>query len=161
MTGVERFIRWNSISLNWAQLGSAGLECLGRDNQSPPPLPPVKKVGAPILFFAAVLSRYLSSRHRWHARQWEFDGDRERRPVSFSSTLYTQGTTNNVRTVETRTPPMTDIAIGIRLSAPGPIANAGGIAPAIVASDVIKIGRSRMGQASVSAASTPNPFSRI
>ncbi len=38
--------------------------------------------------------------------------------------------------------------MGMRVSAPGPKLRASGIAPATVATEVIKIGRSRTGQAS-------------
>jgi hypothetical protein len=53
--------------------------------------------------------------------------------------------------VESATPPMTAIAIGARTSAPGPSARAGGIAAAIVEIDVIRIGRSLVGHASINA----------
>ena len=45
------------------------------------------------------------------------------------------------------TPPMTVIAIGIRVSAPGPKASAGGIAAPTVEVAVMRIGRKRVGQA--------------
>ena len=62
-----------------------------------------------------------------------------------------QGTTNKVKSVDTATPPMIVIAMGIRVSAPGPRAKAGGIAAATVAIEVIRIGRKRTGQAVISA----------
>ena len=46
---------------------------------------------------------------------------------------------------------MMTVAMGILLSAPGPKESAAGIAPAIVATDVINMGLKRMGQASRSA----------
>jgi hypothetical protein len=72
--------------------------------------------------------------------------------------LYIHGTTISVRSVETITPPIIDTAIGIRLSAPGPSASAAGIAPAIVATEVIRIGRKRTGHASNKASRTETFF---
>ena len=43
---------------------------------------------------------------------------------------------------------MTAMDIGTRTSAPGPSASAGGMAATIVAMEVIRIGRKRIGQAS-------------
>jgi len=53
--------------------------------------------------------------------------------------------------------PITVIAIGMRLSAPGPRASAGGTAAASVASEVIKIGRSLTGPAKRIASRTEKP----
>ena len=52
---------------------------------------------------------------------------------------------------------MTATAIGTLVSAPGPKASAGGTAAAMVAIEVISIGRSLMGQASISASLVDNP----
>ena len=49
-------------------------------------------------------------------------------------------------------------AIGTRVSAPSPRASATGIMPAIIATDVIRIGRSRTGPASRSASRVDFPF---
>ncbi len=49
------------------------------------------------------------------------------------------------------------IDIGIRVSAPGPTANAGGIAAANVANEVIKMGRNRTLAPSMAASSTVKP----
>ena len=57
------------------------------------------------------------------------------------------GTTNRVISVEIVTPPMTVTAMGMRVSAPGPKAKAGGIAAPTVDAAVISIGRRRVGQA--------------
>ena len=46
---------------------------------------------------------------------------------------------------------MTATAIGIRVSAPGPKESAEGTAPAMVATEIINMGRSRMGHASIRA----------
>ena len=51
-----------------------------------------------------------------------------------------------VKSVEMKTPPIMATAMGIRVSAPGPKDSAAGTAPAMVATDVITIGRRRMGQ---------------
>ena len=74
---------------------------------------------------------------------------------------YTHGTTNSVNTVEINTPPMTAIAIGTRVSAPGPKANAGGIDATIVVNDVINIGRKRIGHAVFNASIIDTPSARI
>ena len=60
---------------------------------------------------------------------------------------YAAGTTKSVKSVDTVIPPITAMAIGIRVSAPGPTANAGGMAAAIVETEVMMIGLKRMGQA--------------
>ena len=58
-------------------------------------------------------------------------------------------------------PPTMARAIGRWSSAPGPIARAGGSAPAMVAIEVMRIGRSRTGQACRSASRRDSPRSRI
>ena len=58
-------------------------------------------------------------------------------------------------------PPTIESAIGRCSSAPGPIASAGGRAPAIVAVEVIRIGRSRIGHACSSASWRSVPCARI
>ena len=68
-------------------------------------------------------------------------------PSRWDSRLYAHGTTSRVKKVETMTPPMTVMAMGTRLSAPGPSASAGGMAAASVASEVMRIGRRRIGPA--------------
>ena len=57
-------------------------------------------------------------------------------------------------------PPMMLRAIGARVSAPGPNPKAAGTAPATVAIEVIRIGRSRIGQAVSTASRTPSPSPR-
>ena len=57
--------------------------------------------------------------------------------------VYTQGMTKIVSIVEMNTPPITTMAMGFKTSEPGPQAIAGATAAAIVAKEVIKIGRKR------------------
>ena len=61
--------------------------------------------------------------------------------------LYAAGTTNSVSSVDTAMPPISVMAMGLCVSAPAPSASAGGMAPAIVAMEVMRIGRNRIGQA--------------
>ena len=58
-------------------------------------------------------------------------------------------------------PPTSANAIGRCSSAPGPMASAGGMAPAMVAIEVIRMGRSRTGQALRIASCRSTPVSRI
>jgi hypothetical protein len=63
--------------------------------------------------------------------------------------------------VDTSIPPMSAMAMGRCVSAPAPRARAGGMAPAMVEAEVMRMGRSRMGQACMMAACRSTPRSRI
>ena len=66
-----------------------------------------------------------------------------------SSTVYSAGTRNSVKTVDTVSPPMTARASGRLVSLPSPMPSAIGIRPTMVAMVVIRIGRSRVRPASM------------
>lgn len=57
-------------------------------------------------------------------------------------------------------PPITAMAMGRRTSLPGPSASADGTAAIMVASDVIRMGRSRTGPAASIASFAPRPLPR-
>src|SRR5207244_10181550 len=61
-------------------------------------------------------------------------------------TRYATGTTNSVRAVEKNTPPTIAYPSGLRAAEPAPTPHATGTAPMIVATDVMRIGRSRIRQ---------------
>ena len=74
------------------------------------------------------------------------------RELNLSIKEYATGTTYKVSNVDTNTPPIKVTAIGLKVSDPAPVAKAEGTAAAIVAAEVIIIGRKRTGQASIKAA---------
>src|SRR5690242_18752507 len=77
------------------------------------------------------------------------------------NTRYATGTTNSVRAVEKNTPPTIAYPSGLRAAEPAPTPHATGTAPMIVATDVMRIGRSRIRPASRTAetVSSPRAFS--
>ncbi len=76
-------------------------------------------------------------------------------------TLYAHGMTKRVKKVDTITPPMITTDKGIRVSEPGPKPKAGGIAAAMVAKLVMRIGRKRCGHALIKASRTDIPVLRF
>jgi hypothetical protein len=62
--------------------------------------------------------------------------------------MYTLGTTNSVNTVPIAMPVTRTIPIEFLAIAPGPVTKTSGMCPQIVAADVIKIGLSRVSDAS-------------
>ena len=67
------------------------------------------------------------------------------------------GMNSNDRNVETKSPPMTAVAIGDRNSAPAPNAKALGTMPAIIAMLVMIMGRARFCTASIMAVERSAP----
>ncbi|MNL45808.1 hypothetical protein D3C87_1684840 [compost metagenome] len=65
------------------------------------------------------------------------------------------GTTYRVKSVETNTPPIIVMAMGLKVSEPAPVARAEGTAAEIVANEVMMMGRKRIGQASFKASLAP------
>ncbi len=64
------------------------------------------------------------------------------------------------RNVEATMPPATAVPTELRAAAPAPVASASGITPRMNASDVIRMGRSRMRADSTAASTIDRPFSR-
>jgi hypothetical protein len=63
--------------------------------------------------------------------------------------------------VEATMPPATAVPTELRAAAPAPVASANGMTPRMNASEVIRIGRSRMRDDSTAASTIDSPFSRI
>ena len=80
-----------------------------------------------------------------------------RLPSMLSVSEYATGTTIKVSNVEVIRPPITQIAIGARVSPPSLMASATGIMPKIIAAVVIRIGRRRIVPALTSASCTLAP----
>jgi hypothetical protein len=65
------------------------------------------------------------------------------------------------RNVEATMPPATVVPTELRAAAPAPVAMASGSTPRMNANDVIRMGRSRMRDASTAASTIDRPRSRI